>query len=295
MQTPSDQTSSNHTTPNFCGMEEQDFSKSKAVVLPVAYEGTVSYLKGTSKGPAAIIEASRNMEIYDIELDVQPDETDIFTTEEITHRGENPEEMMEKIKKEYSILLDSGKFIVMLGGEHSVTNGALQALKEKGFKGSILQIDAHADLREEYEGTKNNHACAMRRAREMFHCVQAGIRSMSVQESRFIKDNKIDTIFYAPLTEEKIPEIISKLKDDVYITIDLDGLDPSIMPGVGTPEPNGLSYEFLLRLLRAAFEKRNVIGADVVELMPLPDNKVSDFTASLITYKLILYKLFLAD
>ena len=282
---------------NFGGFEERlsDYERSRVVIFPVPYDGTLSYRAGSRNGPSAIISASRALEFYDIELNASPYEIGIHTTCELEPIMSSPEDMIDEIERVSRKFIRDNKFLIMLGGEHSISTGVLRNLKKKYKRLSVLQIDAHSDLRDTYEGTKYNHACVMRRIRELCPAVQVGIRSMCEEEAIFIRRKNI-RIFYAEEIRGRtdyIDDVLKNLTEDVYITIDLDGLDPSIMPAVGTPEPGGLLWYDTLNLLRKVFESRNVVGADVVELSPLPPDVSSDFLAAKLIYKLIGYKFFL--
>jgi len=279
---------------NFAELEDDisNYNDSRVVVLPIPYERTTTYVKGTKNGPSAIINASRNIEIYDEELEKNISDVGICTLEELKS-GEKSETMVNIINEKIKELINDKKFIIVVGGEHSITPGVVKAISEKNDDLSILQLDAHTDLREEYDGTKFSHACAMKRSREFTkNIVPVGIRSLCDGEADFIKKNNIK-IFWAKDIFNKdnwIDEVISKLSKNVYITLDLDVLDPSIMPSVGTPEPGGLYYYQLLKLLKKVFMGRNVVGFDVVELCPNENNKSPDFTAAKIIYKMIGYK-----
>lgn len=262
---------------------------SKIVILPVPYDGTSTWGKGADRGPQAIIEASNNMEIYDIETDTEVHLLGIHTAEPVLESS-NPEAMTKAVYKEVKKYLNKNKFTVTLGGEHSVSIGAIQAHAEKYEDLTIVQIDAHADLRDEYLGSKYNHACVMARAREFAPCIQIGIRSMSVEESYVVEPGRI---FYARDINDNETwkyDMLSILSNNVYITFDLDAFDPSIMPSTGTPEPGGLLWFQTIEILRRISEKSNIVGFDVVELAPNPDIKAPDFVASKLIYKLLTYK-----
>lgn len=267
-----------------------NYNKSKVVILPFPYEKTTCYVKGTKKGPEAIIKASSEMELFDEELG-NIFEIGICT---LTNLKVNlkPESMVGVVYKHIKGLLDGNKFIVTLGGEHSITIGIVKAFKEKYADLSVLQIDAHSDLREDFEGTKYSHACTMKRVLELCPIVPVGIRSLSYEESEFIKEKKLKVFWAKEIikNDKWFDETISKLTKNVYITIDLDAFDPSIMPSVGTPEPGGLNYYQMLRFLKRVCNERNVVGFDVVELCPNPSNVAPDFAAARIIYKLIGYK-----
>lgn len=278
---------------NFLGLDERftDYKKSKVAVMQIPYEGTVTYRKGTSLGPKAIIEASKEVEWYDDELDYIPCDVGIATLKPFSVKG-NPEEVVDNVYKEIKKINDN-KFIIALGGEHSITYAIVKAFKEKYSNLSVLQLDAHSDLRESYEGTKSNHACVMKRIFDLgLKFTQVGIRSISEEEEPFIKEKKLK-IFYARgiYNHDKwIEDVLNYLNDEVYITIDLDVFDPGIMPSVGTPEPGGLDWYKVINLLKEVFKKKNVVGCDVVELSPIKDNIAPDFMAAKLVYKLIAYK-----
>ncbi|MFA6213869.1 MAG: agmatinase [Candidatus Micrarchaeia archaeon] len=264
-----------------------DGKKARYVVLSSPYEGTVSYGTGAKKGPAAIIEASRQVETYDIELGKSFEEAGIYTPDELEVSHASPEKNCGYVREAVGEVLSAGKVPVLLGGEHSVSVGAFDAVAEKFGKEkvSVLHIDAHADMRDEYEGTRFNHACVMRRCREKLHAVSVGIRSYSEEEAQEIKKQKCS--IYG--VEFDADGVVGKLKPDIYVTIDLDGFDPSECPAVGTPEPGGLRWGAVLSLLKKVCEKRRVIGFDVVELAPIPGQHASDFLAARLVYKLICY------
>ncbi|MEM4633752.1 MAG: agmatinase [Candidatus Anstonellaceae archaeon] len=269
----------------FLGVQS-DWQNAKYIILSSPYDSTVSYGVGTRNGPRAIIDASRQVELYDIELgqDISS-QCGIFTADELEVDRGNPERNCRFVQEAVESVLDAGKIPILLGGEHSVSIGAFWAFAAKGKKMSVLQIDAHADMRQEYEGSKYDHACAMARCREHFHAVSVGIRSYSQEEAEEIEKQKLD--IYG--VDFQADEIIAKLKEEVYITIDLDGFDPSQAPAVGTPEPGGLSWHQVIGLLRQVSKKRKVVGFDLVELSPIPGNNVSEFLCARLVYKLIGY------
>ena len=275
---------------NFAELPDE-FTKlesSKTVILPVEFDETSTWIKGADKGPKAIIEASQSIELYDIETNSEPGYQGIHIDEAIAEI-KHPEEMVslcyERVKKH----LAGGKFVVTLGGEHSVSIGAAKAYCEKYPNTTVVQLDAHADLRDEYHGSKFNHACVMARIREFAPIVQIGIRSVEAEESKLIEQ---DRIFYAENIHDKddwIENVISLLSQNVYITIDLDVFDPSIVPSTGTPEPGGLQWYPVLGLLKRIIEKRNLVGYDIVELCPNEINKHSDLLAAKLLYKILAY------
>lgn len=279
---------------NFAGLEDDvsNYNGSKVVILPMPYEKTTTYIKGTKNGPNAIIKSSRNMEIYDEELQKNNSNMGVCTLNPLII-DKNPEEMVNDVYENVKKLLDDKKFVVVIGGEHSITPGCIKAFAENYDELSVLQLDAHTDLREEYDGTKFSHACAMKRSLEFCNnIVPVGIRSFCDEEADFIKQNKMKIFLAKDIFDNNnwIDEAVSRLSKNVYITFDLDVLDPSIMPSVGTPEPGGLYYYKLLKLLKKIFIVRNVVGFDVVELCPNENNVSPDFTAAKIIYKMIGYK-----
>jgi len=264
-------------------------AEAKAVILPVPYDKTSTWVKGADKGPAAIIEASDALELYDIETDSEVYKKNIFIARPIKEKGA-PEKMIEKVKNAASDLIKADKFLVTLGGEHSISLGAIKAYREKYSDLSVLQLDAHADLRQEYHGSKYNHACVMARARELCPIVQVGIRSMDIEEKAFIDKTRV---FYAKDIYNKTDwhdRAISKLTEKVYITIDLDIFDPSILPSTGTPEPGGLGYYQVLEFLKKVSREKEIVGFDLVELCPNKYDKSSDFLAAKLIYKVLSYK-----
>jgi agmatinase len=282
---------------NFGHLEEpfNDYNKSKVVILPVPYDVTRKWIIGwktnTANGPSAIITASCNMELYDEELNKTTAELGIHTSEKLKPKN-TPESMHESIYKKSQELIKDNKFIVMLGGEHSITSGLVKAYKEKYNNLSVLQLDAHTDLREKYEGTKYSHASVMKRIIDMnVKTVQVGIRSQDEDEIQTIKENNLP-IFYARdivNNDDWHDKAINELTDNVFITIDLDVFDPSIIPATGTPEPGGLGWYTVIKFLKKVAEEKNIVGFDVVELSPIKGLHHADFTAAKLIYKLIGY------
>lgn len=277
---------------NFGGLPPQysELANSKVVLVPVPYDGTSTWIKGADKGPEAIIRASANMEVYDIETDSQVYQQGIFTDAPVAAGASSPEQMVEAVRGKVQGHLANGKFVVVIGGEHSVSIGAIQAHAHQFPGVSVLQLDAHSDLRQEYEGSKNNHACVMARAREMCPIVQVGIRSMDISETKGLQR---DRIFFAEDIHDSaawIDQVVAKLAEQVYITIDLDVFDPSIMPSTGTPEPGGLRWYDVLALMRAVCSRKKVVGLDVVEMCPVANQWAPDFLAAKLIYKILSYK-----
>ncbi len=284
-----------HRAPhNFCGLPEEfsSWRTSRAVIIPVPYDLTSTYVSGSRRGPDAIISASMNMEQYDEELRAETFRVGIHTQDQLEAAAASPDEMIDSVEGAVSQVVAAGKLPVMLGGEHSLTVGALRALRKKHRTLSILQFDAHADLRDSYQGTRLSHACAARRAAELGSVVQVGIRSLSASEEEFRSGaSGVRTFFAADIVSGRVQpqEIIAALGDPLYITIDLDVFDPAIMPATGTPEPGGLGWYDVIGLLRSACEGRTVVGFDVVELCPIPYNVAPDFLAAKLVYRLIGY------
>ena len=261
----------------------------KIVIIPVAYDGTSTWSKGADKGPEAIIEASANMELYDIETNSEVYKKGIFVDEPIEDLI-FPEDVVELLTGKVQYYIGEGKFVVVIGGEHSVSIGSIKAQAEKYENLSVLQLDAHLDLRDEYNGSKYNHACVMARAKELCQIVHVGVRSMDSSEKKLADKS---SIFFAKDIHNDtdwIEKVILQLSERVYITIDLDVFDLSIMPSTGTPEPGGLLWYDVLRLLKPVFKEKDVVGFDVTELCPDVRNKAADFLAAKLIYKLLSYK-----
>ncbi len=279
---------------NFLGLPPpySDFKKAKFVILPVPYEQTTTFKAGTKNGPQAIISASREVELFDEELEFEAHTSGISTLQEMEVTALGPQKMNQRIYQTAKKLIQQKKFVIMLGGEHSITYGLVKAYQEKYKNLTVLQLDAHSDLRETYQENKFSHACAMKRVWEICPVIGVGIRNLSVGESRFIKQKKI-RLFHArelQTFEAYYDEIISSLSENVFLTFDLDYFDPSLMPAVGTPEPGGLFWYETLELLKNLIRKKNLVGFDVVELSPLPGNVAPDFLAAKLIYKLISYQ-----
>jgi agmatinase len=284
------------TPENFGGLPEQNsrYENSRAVIFPIPLERTTTYEHGTRNGPAAIIAASRNMETWDEELAVETyAKIGIATLPAIDTAEGALEKVLEDIEATELKLLSDGKFPVALGGEHSLTPPLVSAAVKKFPDLTVLQIDAHADLREAYQGNPASHASAMRRVVEMCPAVQVAIRSLSIEESEAIP--KLKTKIYwardiarAPI-EKWIPRVIADLSPHVYLTVDLDGFDPAYIPATGTPEPGGLDWYQVTTLIRKVAQARKIIAADVVELLPQHGDHASDFLAAKLVYKILGY------
>lgn len=267
---------------------ETRYETAAIAILPVPYDGTSTWMKGADKGPEALLEASYNLEFYDIETDSEVYKRGIATLPPVL-TNDSPEAMSAEVQRRMESIWDDGKFPVLIGGEHSVSIGAFRAAAKHFPDFSILQLDAHSDMRDVYEGSSHNHACVMARAKEVCDSItQVGIRSQAIEEKKNIHPERI---FYAhrihTTTEDWMRQVSSQLKEKVYITIDLDVLDPAYMPSTGTPEPDGLSYRQVMDLLRTVIKNHQVIGLDVVELCPNEYNKAPDFLAAKLIYQFL--------
>jgi len=275
---------------NFCGLPEEfsGLENSAVVLLPVPFDETSTWLKGADRGPDAIIEASRHLELYDRETNTEVYRNGICTAQAI--RATGSESMIAEVYATTTALLNQGKFVVTVGGEHSVSIGAIRAHSVFYQNMAVLHLDAHADLRDEYDGSRFNHACTVARIKETVGTVvSVGIRSMASSEREKI-DEKL--VFYADSLHESkdwIRDTLAALPEKVYVTIDLDVFDPGIMPSTGTPEPGGLDWYQVIRLLKEVSKHRAITGFDIVELCP-SDNKAPDFLAAKLIYKLLSYK-----
>ncbi len=256
-------------------------------ILPVPYDGTSTWIKGADLGPEALLEASANLEFYDIETDSEVYKKGIATLDPVLTNS-TPEAMSVDVQSRMESILADGKFPVLIGGEHSVSIGAFRAVAQHYQDFSILQLDAHSDMRDVYEGSSYNHACVMARAKELTdNITQVGIRSSAIEEKKNINP---DRIFYAHQLKEDtkwIQKVSAQLGEHVYITIDLDVLDPAYMPSTGTPEPDGLSYREIINLLKFISYNHHIIGLDMVELCPNHENKAPDFLAAKLIYQFL--------
>lgn len=281
---------------NFGGIEEENYSafdSASVLILPVSYEGTVSYGTGTGAGAMAIVNASRNMELYEEETDSEVYKIGIHTLEEFKARS-TPDLMMKELYEYSKEILKSGKFLCMLGGEHSVSAPVIQTHAERFHNLSVLQIDAHADLRDTYDGTPHSHASIMARVVKDLRipAVQVGIRSISADEARLIDTGLPTKIFWARDIVGKtdwIDEAVDSLTENVYLTIDIDGLDPSIVPTTGTPEPGGLGWYETLALIRKIAEKKRIVGMDLVEYSYFENYESPAFLCAKLVYKSLAY------
>ncbi len=284
-----------HTIPNnFLGLPAPygDYAKAKYAVLPIPYDSTTSFQVGTRNGPQAIINASKQVELFDEETEAESYKAGIATLDAVAPNMIGPKEMCADIFAAAKKVVRDGKFLFGLGGEHSISSALVRAVMTRHKKLSVLQIDAHLDLRDEWEGTPYSHASAMRRVLDLgATVVPVGIRNVSLEEHRFLKKSGI-----APITsrqchmdEDWVDRVLNGLSDTVYVTIDIDGFDPSVAPGTGTPEPGGLDWYQVTGLLRLVAAERKVVGADIVEVLPIPGQAVTEFMAARLAYKLISY------
>jgi agmatinase len=274
---------------------DADFERARVVVVPVPFDGTTCYRPGTREGPQAIIDASRNLELYDAELRRSPYRVGIHTLRAVEIVQGDAAAMVERVESVTEKLLDAGKWVLTLGGDHLVAIGAIRAHARRHPNLSVLQFDAHADLRDEYEGARYSAATVMRRTLEACPSIaQVGIRSLSEPEAALVAERRIPQFLAADIhaqvaagRRDWIEQVLAALHDEVYVTFDIDGFDPSLVPGTGTPEPGGLGWYDALALLSAVAERKRIVGADVVELSPLLDDHVSPVVAAKLVMKLI--------
>ena len=275
---------------NFGGNEVvYDYTASRIIIVPVPYDETSTWMKGAEKGPDAIMEASVNLEFYDIETDSEVHLLGIHTVDPVMEK-QSPETLVDEVCRRICSLLDDDKFPVVVGGNHTVSIGAAKAFSGHFKDLSVLQLDAHSDLRQKYEGSAFNHACVMARIREFAPVMQVGIRSMAREEVEFADRGRIFFSHELYRDKTRYSKAIEGLSENVYITIDLDVFDPSLIPSTGTPEPGGPGYFEIMHFLKDVIRSRNVVGFDVVELCPSPGNKAPDFIAAKIIYQLLSYR-----
>lgn len=269
------------------------FETAAVAILPFPFEGGVSYGKGAGRAPKAILDASAFVEFYDEVLKIEPFRIGIVTMAE-PKMPKEAEKVLALLRRQTQWLIQQGKFVVIMGGDHSITSGAFRAFKEVYPELGCIQLDAHADLRDEYEGSPFSHACVMARIREMTpHTLQLGIRALSVEEAQRIEKEQM---LYCPMKEYRcgsfpLEKALQQLPDPVFITVDVDAFDLSIFPGTGTPEPGGFSWDEGLQLLEKIFMSKNVVGFDVVEVAYSPHDRISAFSAARLIYKMIGFKL----
>jgi agmatinase len=278
--------------------EASAFLEARAVILPVPYESTTSWGGGTRGGPGAILSASRYVELWDQELGLDPSSVGIHTLPALSLSRAGAEKAMAELEKAYGPILDAAedRFVITLGGEHAISAPAIRAVAARQEERlTVLQLDAHADLRESFEGTPASHASAMRRVVEVADVVGVGIRGISQEEMEFAEESPAVSLVFADdmwADDTWMDRALEALSDPVYITFDVDFLDPSFMPSTGTPEPGGGEWYRTLRFLRRVFQERQVVACDVVELAPLPGMPAPDFLAAKLVYKLIGYRFF---
>ncbi len=256
--------------------ERTDPDTSKIVLLPVPYETSTTYRTGCRHGPAAIIEASTNMELYDEDLKCEPCEIGVHTLPHL-EVPDDAEEMIDRVDAVAATYLERGKFVTVLGGEHTVSLGIIRAVRSRHDPMSVLYLDAHADFRQDYRGNRYSHASTARRIGETCHIVQAGVRSLSEEEAVTLEEKKIAVFWASEFRRSRagdgcrgpIGRLIDELEENVYVSIDVDVFDPSLMPAVGTPEPGGLLWDEVLGLLQAVIRARKLVGLDLVELAPI--------------------------
>ncbi len=279
------------STKTYAGIPAQyaTSENSKIVLIQVPFDGTSTWQKGADKGPEAFLHASENMELYDIETETEVYKHGIFLAEPILENS-SAEAMVTAVYKRTKDYILRNKFVTIFGGEHSISIGTIRAFNDCFEDLSVLHIDAHADLRKSYDGSAYNHACAVHEASQTTNLVQVGIRSMDISETDYMDDDK--TFFAHEMASDEywMDNALDALGENVFITFDLDALDPSIMPATGTPEPGGMLWYETLEFLRKVFSERNVVGFDIVELCPKKDDKSSDFLAAKLYYKMLSYK-----
>ena len=269
--------------------ENATYENSKVVLVTVPYDGTSTWGKGADKGPELFLDASENMELYDIETDTEPYLQGVYMAGEVSEKS-SPEKMVEAVyQKTKELVRDREKLFTLIGGEHSVSIGSIRAVGEEYHNLTVLQLDAHTDLRPEYHGSKNNHACAVFEANQKHKLVQVGIRSMDAEEKQYLPHKRVFFAHEIAKNDNWIKDVLDKVSGNVYITIDLDAFDPSIAPSTGTPEPGGLQWYPTLKLLKKVFKKCNVVAFDIVELMDSPQAKPTAFLAAKLYYKMLAY------
>jgi len=275
----------------FAGVEPEfnDYEKAKVLLQSIPYDGTSTWGKGADKGFDAFMDAAENMELYDIETASEVYREGIHLLPELTGFS-SPEEMYEATLSNTKELLKSGKFLTFFGGEHSISIGILKAFYEHFENLTVLQIDAHTDLRPEFHGTPYNHACAVYDASKNANLIQVGIRSMDIEENEHLDAYKCYFAHDMHGSDAWISDSLDQMTDNVYITFDLDAFDPSIMPATGTPEPGGMQWYTTLNYLKEVFATKNVVGFDIVELAPIEGYKAPQFLAAKLYYKMLSYK-----
>jgi agmatinase len=277
---------------SFLGLDgrDADYRAARFAVLPIPYDATTSFSAGSREGPRAIIAASRQVEDYDVELDRESSRAGIATLDPLEPDARGPDAMHERVYQAARRIVRDGKFLIGLGGEHSITSGLVRAARAKHKNLSVLQIDAHADLRDSYQHSAYSHACVMRRIHDLgVPAVGVGVRSYSRDEARFIRSakKKIVPARVCHETQEWMSDVVQSLTERVYVTVDIDGFDPACAPGTGTPEPGGLDWYQVADLLTTVASERRIVGADVVEVRPLPPSTLTEFLAARLVYRII--------
>ena len=269
----------------------RSFDDASVVILPVPVDRTTSYVGGTRNGPHEILQASSHMELWDDEMGVDVHGVGIFTLPEMELPFGEMEPLLAEIERVAYEVIGRDKFLISIGGEHSITPPLVAAAARKYPGVSVLQLDAHADMRDSYMGTPHNHACAMRRSLQFAAVTQVGIRSLSTEEAEILP--KLNTTVFFDVSMRRDPKwmdaVVESLAPNVYLSIDVDGMDPAIMPATGTPEPGGLSWAEITALLRLVAERRTIVAADVVELSPIPGMVAPTFLCAKLIYKLLTY------
>ena len=283
-------------TKNYAGIpaEFAKLENAKIVLIPVPYDGTSTWQKGADKGPEAFLNASENMELYDIETDTEVYKKGVYLADAVPEKS-SPEAMVEAVHDITKRYINKNKFVTLFGGEHSISIGTIRAFNECFNNLTVLHIDAHADLRKEYEGSSCNHACAVYEASQIANLIQVGIRSMDLKEKTLMDLDKTYFAHEMATDDNWMVDAIDQMTENVFITFDLDAFDPSIAPSTGTPEPGGLLWYETLEFLKQVFQEKNVVGFDIVELCPNEIDKSSDFLAAKLYYKMLSYKFYDED
>ncbi len=278
-------------TKSFAGIPDKygKFEKAKVMLTSLPYDGTSTWGKGADKGYDAFMDALENMELYDIETDTEPYKNGVFVEKPLKLKDLTPEEMVDKIYRKVTKHLSYGKLLTYFGGEHSVSIGILRAFAKKYKNLTVVQLDAHTDLRQTYHGSPYNHACAVAEAQRDTNLIQVGIRSMDVSEKKYLKKDKVYFAHQIMDNDYWMEEAIRKMTDPVYITLDLDVFDSSLMPSTGTPEPGGMHWYQVLQFLRMIFLRKQVVGFDIVELAPIQGFDAPQFLAAKLYYKMLAY------
>lgn len=261
----------------------------KVILTSIPYDGTSTWGKGADQGYKAFMDASENMELYDIETNSEPYKQGVFLEKPLKVKKSTPDEMVEMVYAKTQEQLKANKLLTFFGGEHSISIGILRAFSRKYKNLTVIQLDAHTDLRQDYLGTKYNHACAMAEVQKTANLIQVGIRSLDVSEKKYLQREKVYFAHQIMDNDYWMDEALKKMTEKVYITFDLDVFDSSLMPSTGTPEPGGMQWYQVLQFLRMIFLRKQVVGFDIVELAPNPHNNAPDFLAAKLYYKMLAY------